>query len=94
MAVSNDHTHHLHLPPREAPLALVDHNEDTEEGATPRDSQDDPREHTERVALDVMPTKYKRGNEVQRRVHREHETLSESSAVARGLIHHGVEKTA
>lgn len=78
----------------EEPLALVDHNEDTEEGATPRDPQDDPREHTEWVALDVVATKYKGGDEVQRRVHREHETLSESSAVARGLIHHGLEKTA
>jgi hypothetical protein len=73
---------------------LIDHDEDTEEGATPRDPQDDPGEHTERVALDVVPTKYKRGNEVQRRVHREHEALSRSSEMVRGLIHHGHEKTA
>jgi hypothetical protein len=31
---------------------------------------------------------------VQRRVHREHEALSRSSEMVRGLIHHGHEKTA
>jgi hypothetical protein len=86
-------SHNFHLPPREKPLALVDHNEDTEEGATPRYPQDDPREHTERVALDVVPAKHKSGDEVERRVHREHETLTRSSAVVRGLIHYDHGKT-
>jgi hypothetical protein len=63
-------------------LTLVDRDKQAQEGATPGDAPHGPREHPQRIALHVLAPKHKHRDEMQRRVHRQHEFLLVSAGIS------------